>query len=130
MARRPSVRWNESKQRWTAWVRFPDGSRRKFERTERVDAERDLQELLALRAQGGATAPASRLRLATFGEVLDAWVAGCPKAAVSRNSRRARAKSASTIATIAHLFDGHVRPAIGELRVDPPGPSGWSRSSP
>jgi integrase len=37
---------------------------------------------------------------------------------VSRNSRRARTKSASTIATIGYLFDGHVRPAIGGLRVD------------
>jgi integrase len=37
---------------------------------------------------------------------------------VSRNSRRARTKSASTIATIGYLFDGHVRPSIGKLRVD------------
>ena len=119
MAGRPSVRWNESKQRWMAWVRFPDGSRRKVERTDRADAERDLQELLGRRSQGEATAPGSRLRLATFDEVLDAWVAaGCPKAAVSRDSRRARAKSANTIATIGYLFDGHVRPAIGGLRVN------------
>ena len=102
-----------------AWVRFPDGSRRKVERIERVDAERDLQKLLAQRAQGNGSAPASRLRLATFNDVLDAWVAaGCPKAAVSRNSRRARTKSASTITTIGYLFDGHVRPSIGGLRVD------------
>jgi site-specific recombinase XerD len=36
VAQRPSVRWNESKQRWMAWVRFPDGSRRKVERVETV----------------------------------------------------------------------------------------------
>jgi integrase len=102
-----------------AWVRFPDGSRRKVERIEKADAERDLQKLLAERAQGNGSPPASRLRLATFNDVLDAWVAaGCPKAAVSRNSRRARTKSASTIATIGYLFDGHVRPSIGKLRVD------------
>jgi hypothetical protein len=47
MARRPTVRWNEGNQRWMAWVRFPDGSRRKVERYERADAEADLQELLA-----------------------------------------------------------------------------------
>ena len=35
MAQRPTVRWNEQKQRWMAWVRFPDGSRRKVERAER-----------------------------------------------------------------------------------------------
>ena len=60
-----------------------------------------------------------RVRLATFNEVLDAWVeAGCPKAAVSKRSRRAKAKSPNTIATIGYLFDGHVRPQIGGLRVD------------
>src|SRR5437660_1054529 len=31
-----------------AWVRFPDGSRRKVERVEKADAQRDLDELLAL----------------------------------------------------------------------------------
>jgi hypothetical protein len=50
---------------------------------------------------------------------MDDWVAAeCPKAAVSKNSRRARAKSPNTIATIRYLFDGHVRPRIGGLRVD------------
>jgi integrase len=118
VAQRPSVRWNEGKQRWMAWVRFPDGSRRKVERVEKVDAEKDLNELLALRAQAGSSGP-RRLRLATFGEVMDAWVAaGCPKAAVSRNSRRVKAKSPNTLATIGYLFDGHVRPQIGGLRVD------------
>jgi integrase len=57
--------------------------------------------------------------LATFDDVMDDWVAAdCPKAAVSTNSRRARAKSPNTIATIRYLFDGHVRPRIGGLRVD------------
>jgi hypothetical protein len=58
-----------------AWVRFPDGSRRKVERVAKADAERDLSELLAARSQAGAAAPPSRLRLATFNDVLDAWVA-------------------------------------------------------
>jgi hypothetical protein len=35
VARKPSVRWNESKQRWMAWVRFADGTRRKVERSRR-----------------------------------------------------------------------------------------------
>ena len=51
MAQRgPSVRWSESAQPWMAWVRFPDGSRRKVERIDKADAQRDLDELLALRA--------------------------------------------------------------------------------
>jgi uncharacterized protein (DUF2252 family) len=41
-----------------------------------------------------------------------------PKTAVSKNSRRARTKSPNTIATARYLLDGHVRPAIGGLRVD------------
>src|SRR6516162_9522805 len=57
MAPRASVRWNEAKQRWMAWVRFPDGSRRKVERVEKADAEADLNELLAMRAAGGEPVP-------------------------------------------------------------------------
>jgi hypothetical protein len=117
VAKRPSVRWNEGKQRWMAWVRFPDGSRGKVERVDKADAERDLNELLALRAEEESPGP-RRLRLATFNEVIDDWFADCPKAAVSRNSRRARSKSANTIATARYLLDGHVRPVIGGLRVD------------
>jgi len=52
MAPRATVRWDEAKQRWMAWVRIPDGSRRKVERVEKADAESDLNELLALRAGG------------------------------------------------------------------------------
>jgi integrase len=118
VAQRPSVRWNEGKQRWMAWVRFPDGSRRKVERVEKADAERDLNELLARRAEEAAPDP-RRLRLATFNDVMDDWFdAGCPKAAVSKNSRHARTKSENTIATARYLLDGHVRPVIGGLRVD------------
>lgn len=116
--RRPSVRWNETKQRWMAWVRFPDGSRRKVERIEKADAERDLNELLALRAEAGTAGP-RRERLASFDDVIDDWfAAGCPKAAVSRTSRRVRAKSQNTITTIGHLLGKHVRPEIGGLWVD------------
>jgi integrase len=118
VAQRPSVRWNESKQRWMAWVRFPDGSRRKVERVDKAEAERDLNELLALRAEEASPDP-RRLRLATFNDVMDDWFdAGCPKAAVSKNSRHARTKSENTIATARYLLDGHVRPVIGGLRVD------------
>jgi integrase len=118
VAQRPSVRWKEGKQRWMAWVRFPDGSRRKVERVDKAEAERDLNELLALRAEEASPGP-RRLRLATFDEVIDGWVAAdCPKAAVSKNSRRARVKSPNTIATARYLLDGHVRPEIGGLRVD------------
>jgi integrase len=101
-----------------AWVRFPDGSRRKVERIEKADAERDLNELLALRAEAGTAGP-RRERLASFDDVIDDWfAAGCPKAAVSRTSRRVRAKSQNTITTISHLLGKHVRPEIGGLWVD------------
>ncbi len=53
VTRSASVRWNESAQRWMAWVRFPDGSRRKVERVERRDAVADLNELLAQRSPVG-----------------------------------------------------------------------------
>jgi hypothetical protein len=68
-----------------AWVQFPDCSRRKIERIDRAEAERDLAELFG---RGGRRRH-RRLRLATFDEVMDDWVAAdCPKATVSRNSRR------------------------------------------
>ena len=57
MTPRATVRWNEGKQRWMAWVRFPDGLRRKVERVEKADAEADLNEFLALRAAGGDPLP-------------------------------------------------------------------------
>jgi hypothetical protein len=60
MAQKPTVRWNEAAGRWMAWVRFPDGSRRKIERVNKADAQRDLDELLALRAQSAEPGP-SRL---------------------------------------------------------------------
>jgi hypothetical protein len=37
-----------------AWVRFPDGSRRKVERVDKADAERDVNRLVAQRAQEDA----------------------------------------------------------------------------
>ena len=72
MASRPTVRWNESAGRWMAWVRFPDGSRRKVERVEKADAQRDLDELVALRAQSLDPGP-RRERLVSFAEVIEAW---------------------------------------------------------
>ena len=40
--------WNESAGRWMAWVRFPDGARRKVERVDKKAAQEDLDELLEL----------------------------------------------------------------------------------
>ena len=71
MAKKPTVRWTEAAGRWMAWVRFPDGSRRKVERIDKVAAQRDLEELLALRAQGLDAGP-RRERLASFNDVIDA----------------------------------------------------------
>jgi hypothetical protein len=70
-----------------AWVRFPDGTRRNVERVDKTNAERDLNERLARRAEEASPDP-RRLRLATFNEAIDDWFAdGSPKAAVSKNSR-------------------------------------------
>lgn len=118
MAKQPTVRWNEGKARWMAWVRFPDGSRRKVERVEKAEAQRDLDELLALRAQSLDPGP-RRQRSATFDEVSDAWFdAGCPNVAPSRNSRHARVKSPATVENARQLLGANLRPAIGALWVD------------
>lgn len=52
MAKRPTIRWNESKQRWMAWVRFPNGSSRKVERVDKAD--RHMTAESAERALAGA----------------------------------------------------------------------------
>lgn len=118
MAQRATVRWNEGKQRWMAWVRFPDGSRRKVEQVDKADAEADLNELLALRAADGEPSP-RRERLVTFNEVLDTWLgAGCPSATPGGRTRHARLKSDATIDNANRLLKVHVRPAIGPLWVD------------
>ncbi len=118
MAQRPTVRWNKAAGRWMAWVRYPDGSRRKVERVDKADAQRDLDELVALRAQ--ALDPGLRReRAATFNEVIDAWFeAGCPNAAPTSKSRHARVKSPNTIANARQLLGTSVRPVIGRLWVD------------
>ncbi|MDQ1501190.1 MAG: hypothetical protein QOI86_4530 [Actinomycetota bacterium] len=78
MASTPTVRWSESAGRWMAWVSFPDGARRKVERVEKAAAQRDLDELLSLRAQA-LEPPARRQQAASFAQVIDAWLdAGCP----------------------------------------------------
>jgi integrase len=101
-----------------AWVRFPDGSRRKVERVEKAAAQADLDALLTLRAQGAEPDPA-RVRRATFAEVIEAWFAdGCPNVAPSRTSRHARVKSPNTIANARQLLGTSVLPVIGSLAVD------------
>lgn len=118
MAQQPTVRWNEKNARWMAWVRFPDGSRRKVERIEKAEAQRDLDELLALRAQALDPGP-RRQRSATFDEVIDAWFeAGCPNVSPSRTSRHARVKAPATVANAQQLLGANIRPAIGPLWVD------------
>ena len=118
MASRPTVRSNEASQRWMAWVRFPDGSRRKVERAERADAEADLQELLDRRSAGGVP-ERRRQRQAIFDQVIDTWLdAGCPSAAPSRRTRHATRKSANTIDNARTLLTKHVRPPLGPLWVD------------
>ena len=118
MAKKPTVRWNEQKQRWMAWVRFRDGSRRKVERVDKADAQRDLDALITLRAQELAP-DAPRVRTATFADVIEAWFsAGCPNVAPSRTSRHARVKAPNTIANARQLLGASVLPKIGSLKVD------------
>lgn len=118
MGQRPTVRWNEGAGRWMAWVRFPDGSRRKVERVSKSDAQADLDELVALRAQSLDPGP-RRVRLATFDEVLDAWFAdGCPNSSTSKRSRHARTKSPNTLTNARQLLASNVRPVVGSLWVD------------
>lgn len=118
MAGKPSVRWNEAKGRWMAWVRFPDGSRRKVERAEKAAAQADLEELLTLRAQGQAAEQRHTKQL-TFDEVLNDWFdAGCPNVSPTRTSRHARQKSPNTIANARQLLGTSVRPVIGKQWVD------------
>lgn len=118
MAQRPTVRWNQQKQRWMAWVRFPDGSRRKVERADKTAAQADLDDLLTLRAQAAAPDPV-RTKQATFADVIEAWFAdGCPNVSPSRTSRHARVKSPNTIANARQLLGTSVLPVIGGLRVD------------
>jgi integrase len=106
-----------------AWVRFPDGSRRKVERADKKAAQKDLDELLSLRAQA-LEPPPPRERAASFAQVIDAWLeAGCPITSPTKTSRHAREKSPNTIANARYLLDGHVRPAIGRLWVDRTAPA-------
>ena len=88
------------------------------ERVVKADAQRDLDDLLALRAESGEPAP-PRQRLATFDEVIDGWLAaGCPSASVTTRSSHAKEKSPNTIANARQLLGSHVRPAVGQQWVD------------
>ena len=118
MAQRPTVRWNETAGRWMAWVRFPDGTRRKVERVAKADAQHDLDELLALRSEDKEPGP-RRLRQLTFNEVIEAWMeAGCPNVAPTKGSRHSRDKSPNTIANARQLLGTSVKPVIGRRWVD------------
>ena len=118
MAQRPTVRWNENVGRWMAWVRFPDGTRRKVERADKADAQRDLDELVTRRALSLDAGP-RREKQATFAEVIAVWfTAGCPNVSPTRKSRHARDKSANTIANARQLLGTSVLPVIGAMRVD------------
>jgi hypothetical protein len=109
----PIVRWNEASGRWMAWVRFPDGTRKKVERVDKAAAHRDLDDLIELRSSGDEAAP-RRERPASFGEVLDAWIAaGCPTVSPTRKTRHARAKWPNTIANVKNVEDACRWPGSG-----------------
>jgi integrase len=96
----------------------PDGSRRKVERVTKADARRDLDQLVALRAQSLEVGP-RREKLASFADVIESWfAAGCPNSTPTAKSRHVRVKSPNTIANARQLLGTSVLPAIGRLRVD------------
>jgi integrase len=112
----PTVRWNDKKQRWMAFVRFPDGSRKSVERINKADAEADLVALLNRRADVGAPESLRHSR-ATFNEVIDEWIAaGAP--ALGPKVRHIKAKGHKSIKQVHSAMDTHVRPAVGRLVVD------------
>src|SRR3546814_20968901 len=117
MAQRPKVRWNQQRQRWMAWVRFPDGSRRKVERADKIDAQSDLDALVELRMQ--SLDPGRRRdRSLTFNEIIDAWFeAGCPNVSPPKTSRHARVKSAATLANANPPLRSNIRPALRTTRA-------------
>ena len=93
---RPTVRWSDAKQRWMAWVTFPDGSRRKVERVDKDDADTDLKNLLFERATAEGASP-RRERLASFDQVINAWVAaGAPRPPTGKKNRHAKRKAENT----------------------------------
>src|SRR3546814_883380 len=98
-----------------AWGRFPDGSRRKVERADKIDAQSALDALVELRMQ--SLDPGRRRdRSLTFNEIIDAWFeAGCPNVSPTKTSRHARVKSAATVANAHQLLRSNIRPAIGAL---------------
>src|SRR5438046_826822 len=98
MASKPTVRWNESNGRRRRWARVPEAGGRKADRVDKATAQRDLDELLSLRAQA-LEPPPRRQQAASFAQVIDAWLeAGCPIASPVKTSRHAREKSPNTIA--------------------------------
>src|SRR3546814_55772 len=96
-------------------VRFPDGSRRKVERADKIDAQSDLDALIELRMQSLDPGP-RRDRALTFNEIIDSWFeAGCPNVSPTKTSRHARVKSPATVANAQQLLRSNIRPAIGAL---------------
>lgn len=111
----PTVRWNEKKQRWMAFVRFPDGSRCKIERVDRAMAESELSAALVRRSEVGTVDV--RSKVVTFAVVAEAWLeAGAP--ALGPKVRHVRPKGPKTVKQARIAMTTHVLPAIGQLHVD------------
>ncbi len=89
-----------------------------MERVDKAAAQRDLDELVALRAQSIDPGP-RRTKLVSFAEVIEAWfAAGCPNVSPTSKSRHARVKSSDTIANARQLLSTSVLRVIGRLWVD------------
>lgn len=112
----PSVHWNERSQRWMAWVRYPDGSRRKIERIREADARRDLRVLLDERHAGITARTEGSV---TFAALIDAWIdAGCPNVVPVRSARHVVDRSAKTKALAGQLLRANVVASVGDRCVD------------
>lgn len=106
-----------------AFVRMPDGTRRKVERIDEDDAKRDLAEILAIRDGARPDSP-RRQKKVTFAEVLEAWFkAGAPNvpSAEKNRLRHAKVKADTTLDRIRGSIDNHLVPNIGALWVDATG---------
>ena len=117
MAAKPTVRWSVGAGRWMAWVRFPDGSRRKVERVTKAEPS-------AISTSCWRCGP----RILTQGPGGQSWRASrgdrcvvrgrCPNVAPSARSRHPRVKSLNTILNARQLLGTSVRPVVGRLWVD------------
>lgn len=119
----PEINQRSDNGNWYCWVPLPNGKRRKIEKKDRQAVKAELKVILADIAEGKDGSAAGKDL--TWAEVIDAWIeAGCPAAGgldrTYRNNRRRHAKKAdiNTVIEARRKLDTHVRPRIGNLKVN------------